>query len=113
MPWYRVATVSDVKPDMPVAVAIGHSRLAVYRVGDAFYAMEDVCPHAHALLSTGFIEDDCVECPLHSARFHIVTGKCLAPPADRDLVTFPVKVEDNGIFVELQVELDVAAELLP
>jgi NAD(P)H-dependent nitrite reductase small subunit len=104
MPWYRVAAIDDVKPDMPVAVTIGAGQLAVYRIGDTFHAMEDVCPHAYALLSTGFIEDDCVECPLHSAKFHILTGKCLAPPANRDLTTFPVKVEADDIFVELQVQ---------
>ena len=38
---------------------------------------------------------------LHQALFHIPTGKCLGPPADTDLVAFPVKVEGPDILVDL------------
>jgi 3-phenylpropionate/trans-cinnamate dioxygenase ferredoxin subunit len=51
-------------------------------------------------LSDGFIEGNEIECPLHAACFDITTGECLAPPADRDLVTYPVKVEGDEVFVE-------------
>jgi nitrite reductase/ring-hydroxylating ferredoxin subunit len=53
-------------------------------------------------LSDGFIEGNEIECPLHAARFEISTGQCLAPPADRDLVTYAVKVEGDEVFVGLE-----------
>ena len=101
MAWQRVASVADVQPDRPLPVTIGEMELAIYRIGDNFFALDDICPHAYAQLSSGYVEGDQVECPLHQAAFHIPTGKCLAPPADRDLATFPVKVEGNDIFIDL------------
>ena len=101
MAWQRAASVADMEPDKGLPVTIGAKQLAIYRVGENFYALEGVCPHAEALLSDGFIDGDKVECPLHQALFHIPTGKCLGPPADRDLATFPVKVEGNDILIDL------------
>jgi len=101
MAWKRVASIAEVHPDSALPLTIEGKELALYRLGDNFYALEDVCPHAYALLSGGFIEGDQIECPLHAARFHIPSGKCLAPPADQDLATYAVKAEGNDIYVDL------------
>jgi 3-phenylpropionate/trans-cinnamate dioxygenase ferredoxin subunit len=99
MMWHRVAAAADVKEGEAIAVEVGDCQIALCRVGGTVYAFENVCPHAYALLSDGFIEDNEIECPLHAARFEIPTGQCTAPPADRDLVTYPVKVEGEVVFV--------------
>jgi len=101
MAWQRVAYVADVHPDRGLSVNVAGKELAVYRVGDDVYALEDVCPHAYALLSDGFVEGDTVECPLHQAIFHIPSGKCMAAPADSDLATFPVKIEGEDVLVDV------------
>lgn len=101
MAWQRAASVADVKADQGLPVKVGDKTLAIYRVGDNVYALEDVCPHADALLSSGFIDGDKVECPLHQAQFHIPSGKCLGPPADRDLVMFPARIEGNDVLVDI------------
>ena len=65
--------------------------------------LEDVCPHAYALLSQGFVEDGKVECPLHEAVFDVKTGQCLHGPGGRNLNRYPVRVFENQIqitFVE-------------
>jgi NAD(P)H-dependent nitrite reductase small subunit len=99
--WHRVAASADVKEGEAIAVEIGDAQIALCRVGGTIYAFENVCPHAYALLSDGFIEGNEIECPLHAARFEMTTGECLAPPADRDLNTFPVKVEGDEVLVEI------------
>ncbi len=101
MAWQRVASTAEVKEDAPVPVTLGDKQLAVYRLGDSYYALDDVCPHAYALLSSGFIEGDRVECPLHQAAFHIPTGKCVAPPAEEDLKKYPLKIEGDDIFIDV------------
>lgn len=101
MTWHRVASVKDVDPGKALPFAIGGKELALYFIDQTYYALADVCPHAYALLSAGFVEGDSVECPLHAALFHIPTGKCLTPPADRDLATFPVRVDGDDIYIEL------------
>jgi NAD(P)H-dependent nitrite reductase small subunit len=99
--WHRVAAASQVAEGEAVAVRVGDRQIALCRAGGTLYAFENVCPHAYALLSDGFIEDGEIECPLHAARFEMSTGRCLAPPADRDLVTYKVKVEGDDVLVEI------------
>ena len=84
---------------MPFPFTLGERQFAIFQVGDSYYALDNICPHAFAMMSDGFVEGDTVECPLHGAKFHIPSGRCLAPPADVDLKSYPVKVENNKIFV--------------
>ncbi len=97
--WHDVAAPEDVAEDMPITVKLGDRDVGLYRLNGTFYALEDVCPHAYALLSQGFIEGDEIECPLHGAKFHIPTGRCTKEPADRDLQRYAVKVESGRLFV--------------
>ena len=101
MAWQHAASIADVKEDQGFQVKIGEKELALFRVGDKVYALEGICPHAEALLAEGFIDGDKIECPLHQAQFHIPSGKCLGPPADRDLESFPAKIEGNEILVDV------------
>jgi 3-phenylpropionate/trans-cinnamate dioxygenase ferredoxin subunit len=101
MAWQRAASATDVKPDKGLTTKVGDTAVALFRIGDQVYAVEAICPHAEAELAEGFIDQDKVECPLHQAQFHIPTGKCLGPPADRDLVIFPAKIEGNDILVDI------------
>jgi len=102
--WHRVASTDELDEDEPKGVKVGSSMIAIFQVGDAYYATDDVCTHEFALLSGGWVEGDTVECPLHQARFHIPTGKCLGPPGDGDVATHPVKVEGTDIFVGIPVK---------
>jgi nitrite reductase/ring-hydroxylating ferredoxin subunit len=97
--WHRVATDGDIAEGAAIGVEVGDIRIGLCRLGGTLHAFENVCPHAFALLSDGFIEDNEIECPLHAARFEIPTGRCTSPPADRDLATYRVKVEDGDVFV--------------
>ncbi len=97
--WRRVAEVDEIDDDEPRQVLVGKRIIALYKVGRVFYATDDTCTHEFASLSDGYIEGDTIECPLHQARFHIPTGKVLDLPAEDDLATYPVRVEDGLIYV--------------
>ena len=99
--WHRVGNVDDVAEGAPLAAMAGGAAIGVYLVGGTLYAIENVCPHAFALLTDGWAEGDEIECPLHQALFRISTGECLREPADRNLTTYPVKVEDGSILVRV------------
>lgn len=100
--WVRVANVSDVAEGQVHSVRVGDREIALYHLaGGDFRATDNVCTHEYALLSDGWLEDGCIECPLHAARFSIVTGKCLAEPGETDLATYEVKVEGGEILVKL------------
>jgi 3-phenylpropionate/trans-cinnamate dioxygenase ferredoxin subunit len=98
--WHDVAAAADVADDTPLAVKVGDRELGIYALNGTYYALEDVCPHAYALLSQGFVDGEEIECPLHGAKFHIPTGKCTKEPADRDLAKYEVRVEGGRLFVK-------------
>jgi 3-phenylpropionate/trans-cinnamate dioxygenase ferredoxin subunit len=101
MAWQRAASVAEVVADKGLQVKIGKMDVVIFRIGESLHALEAICPHADAYLAEGFIDDDKIECPLHQAQFHIPTGKCLGPPADRDLITYPIKIEGNDVLVDI------------
>jgi nitrite reductase/ring-hydroxylating ferredoxin subunit len=99
--WHRVAQLGDIVEDEPKGVRVGRNLIALYNIGGKIYATDNVCTHEFAELSDGFVDGDVVECPLHQARFHIPTGKVVAPPATEDLPVFPVRVDGDDVLVGL------------
>ena len=100
--WVRVASEADVAEGQVHAVRAGGREIALYRLpGDDFRATDNVCSHEYALLSDGWLENGCIECPLHAARFDIKTGKALCAPAETDLQVFEVKREAGDLFVKV------------
>jgi nitrite reductase/ring-hydroxylating ferredoxin subunit len=43
------------------------------------FAIEDACNHAGASLAEGWLEGDCVVCPMHAYVFELRTGRLLRP----------------------------------
>jgi nitrite reductase/ring-hydroxylating ferredoxin subunit len=99
--WHDVAAREALDPDFPTGVEVNGQKIGLFLSSDQVFATEDVCPHAFALLSQGFQEDGFIECPLHAARFEIATGKCMNEIGQRDLKTFPIKIEGGRVSVQI------------
>jgi nitrite reductase/ring-hydroxylating ferredoxin subunit len=99
--WHDVAARESLDADFPTGVEVKGQKIGIFLSGDQVFATEDVCPHAFALLSQGFQEDGFIECPLHAAKFEIATGKCMNEIGQRDLKTFPIKVVDGRVCVQV------------
>ena len=87
-----------------VTVAPG-TFVGVYNCGGNLYAIEDRCSHDDGPLCEGDWEvDECiVVCPRHGSRFDIRTGRALTLPAYLPVETFPVRVEDGMVKVDVSV----------
>lgn len=100
--WVRVASRSDVAEGQVLGVRVGDKEVALYHLpGGEFRATDNVCTHEYALLSEGWLENGCIECPLHAAQFDVRTGKALCAPAEEDLAVFEVKVEGEDLLVKM------------
>jgi 3-phenylpropionate/trans-cinnamate dioxygenase ferredoxin component len=100
MEWIRVASASELGDDEAKTVNVAGNAVALYRIDDEFFATESMCTHGKALLSDGFVEDGCIECPLHQGRFDIRTGKALCAPVTIGLRTYSVKRDCDDIYVQ-------------
>ena len=65
------------------------------------FATDLICTHAEADLSTGFLSDEGIRCPLHLSVFNLENGKPQNLPAEVPLKTYNVKIEQNEIYVEV------------
>lgn len=75
---------------------------AIFRTADGeYYATDDICTHEYAHISDGFVEGTTVECPRHAGCFDIRTGEALNPPVCVNLKTFPVKIVDGMVYVNV------------
>ena len=97
--WHQTIPFSQLDDEEPTQVKIDDKLIALCKLGDQAFAVDDVCTHEFASLSDGIIENDCIECPLHQALFDIRTGKVLSSPALIDLAVYSVKIENGMIWV--------------
>lgn len=101
--WHDVASRGDLDADFPLGVEVKGHNIGLYLQDGQVHALEDICPHAYALLSQGFQENGQIECALHAARFDIATGKCLNEIGQHDLRCFPVKVEEGRVSIRIPI----------
>jgi nitrite reductase/ring-hydroxylating ferredoxin subunit len=99
--WHKVAGKSEVAEGEVLGTTIGDKQVAVYMIGGELYATDNICTHAYACLSDGYLEDGIIECPLHAGRFEVKTGKALGSPVTQDVAVFPVKLVGDDIMVKL------------
>ena len=100
MTWKHICAASKMSEGEPFGFKVGDQRVALYKVDDEIFATDDVCSHAFALLSTGFLEGHVVECPLHGAMFDVRDGKCRSGTY-KDIRAFKVEIRDGEIYVHL------------
>ncbi len=88
--------LADLRDRQPRRVVIDGVHVALVRVGDEVFAVNDVCSHAEVSLSEGEVSDCTIECWLHGSRFDLRTGEPSGPPAFESIATYPVQIEGQG-----------------
>ena len=100
--WVALGPADQVPPgDVRVFDLPDGGSVAVCNADGKLYAVEDVCTHDGGPLGEGFLEGCAIECPRHGAQFDIRTGEVLRAPAYLPIGTFPVRVEDGRIEIEI------------
>ena len=97
--FHQVAKTSEI-PDGGFELCEADDQLVIlFRVGDEFYCIDDVCTHDGGTLSDGLVQGCEIECPRHGARFDIRNGQALTMPATQSTRSHQVKVQDGEIWV--------------
>jgi len=78
----------------------GHAVL-LCRTRDGFHAVQNICTHAYARLDEGRLRGTRLICPLHGASFDVRDGRVLGAPANQPLRTYPVRIVDGQVEVEI------------
>ncbi|MDG3005271.1 non-heme iron oxygenase ferredoxin subunit [Paludisphaera mucosa] len=97
----KIAAASELAPGGKKLVDVDGRALALFRVGDEYYVIDDVCTHDGGPLAEGELDGVQVECPRHGARFDVRTGAAVRFPAIEPVPTHPVEVRDDGVYVRI------------
>ena len=99
--WIDVAPTSELQAGDRKVVHSEIGPIAVFNLAGDLFAIEDVCTHDGGELASGACDGDQIICPRHGARFCIRTGKVMAPPAFEDIETFPTRIENETVQVDI------------
>ncbi|MCC5887044.1 MAG: non-heme iron oxygenase ferredoxin subunit [Gammaproteobacteria bacterium] len=99
--FHPLALTSDVAPGKNKAFQLDGHDILVCNINGEFYAVRNMCSHAEEKLEGGRIRGHCVVCPKHGARFDLKDGRHLTPPAWTGIATYPLRVVDDRIEVQL------------
>ncbi len=100
--WTRACAAGDIDPEDLIRFDHqGQTFVVIRSPDDSYFAMDGVCSHEHVHLCDGLVMDNIVECPKHNAQFNYRTGEATRAPACINLKTFPVRVQDGDVWIEV------------
>ena len=99
-----VCKLADIVPNTGVCALVGDRQVAIFRVDDCVYAIDNYDPFSRAnVLSRGIVGDLkgelVVASPVYKQHFSLATGQCLE---DREVCVpvYAVRIEKEMIWVE-------------
>ena len=100
--WVRACDANDVEAEDLVRFDHGDRTFAVYRSpNDEYFCTDGLCTHEQVHLADGLVMDYEIECPKHNATFDYRTGEAKRAPACVNLATYPVKIENGSVWIEI------------
>lgn len=98
----KIGTVSDFAAGTATKVAVNGTNVAVVRIGDDFYAINDRCSHGNVSLSEGQVWADTkeLECVKHGSAFSLENGCPNTLPATQPVTVYTVTVKGDEVFIE-------------
>ncbi len=95
--WIDVCAENALANGENIVVELDGTEVAIFKIDQQFYAIEDVCTHDGAEIASGELDGDEIICPRHGARFCVKTGAVKCAPAYENVETFPVRVEEGRL----------------
>jgi 3-phenylpropionate/trans-cinnamate dioxygenase ferredoxin subunit len=100
--WVNACATDDIDEEDVIRFDHAEHTYAIYRLEDGrFCATAGLCTHEKVHLADGLVMGQIIECPKHNGRFDIPSGQAKGAPVCVNLRTFPVKVEDGRVFIDL------------
>ena len=100
--WVDVCSPSEIEEEDLVRFDRGDRTFAVYRsADDEYFCTDGLCTHEQVHLAGGLVMDNIIECPKHNGRFDYRTGEAKGAPVCVDLNTYPTKIENGRVLIQI------------
>ena len=99
----RLCGRDDLEPSTARRFDVGGCRIALVRLADDFYALDDTCSHEDYSLSEGQVfDEECeLECWKHGSVFDLRTGEPRSLPATKPVTVYRVELRGDDVMVEV------------
>jgi 3-phenylpropionate/trans-cinnamate dioxygenase ferredoxin subunit len=100
--WVEACATDEIDEEDVMRFDHGAFTFAIYRsADDKFFATDGLCTHEQVHLADGLVMGNIIECPMHNGRFNYRTGEAKGAPVCVNLKTYPVKIEDGKVLVQI------------
>ena len=106
--WISVGRSDDFASDLGGCVKVQGKQIAIFNIKERteWYAVQNLCPHdKRMVLSRSLVgsagDEPKISCPLHKNGFSLKDGKHISEGDIDDLTTYPIKVEDGHVFLQV------------
>ena len=100
--WIEACAADDIDAEDVIRFDHAGRTFAIYRSPeDTYHATDGLCTHEKIHLADGLVMDNVIECPKHNGRFDYKSGQALGAPVCVNLRTYPVKVEDGKVLIDI------------
>lgn len=108
MGFQRVAKIEDLWGGEMIGLEVNGERVLLVNVDNRIYAYADTCPHQNSRLSEGTLTDKILRCGRHHWEFDVCSGSGVNP-RNTCLKVFPIRVDGEDIFVDINVVSSLGA----
>ncbi len=98
--WINVFNENALMNGENSVIDVDGTDVAIFKIGDDFFAIEDVCSHDGTEIASGELDGDEIICPRHGARFCVKTGAVKSAPAYEDIHSYPVRIVDGMVQIK-------------
>ncbi|MEI6146687.1 MAG: non-heme iron oxygenase ferredoxin subunit [Methylococcales bacterium] len=98
--WINVFNENALMNGENSVIDVDGTDVAIFKIEDNFYAIEDVCSHDGTEIASGELDGDEIICPRHGARFCIKTGAVKSAPAYEDIHSYPLRIVDGMVQIK-------------
>ena len=109
MHFVHVAQASDLPAGQKTKVSVEGREICLVNTGDAFFALDNTCPHMGGSLADGALIGNRIVCPRHGSVFDVTNGKALKrgrmlliPVNIHDIQSYPVKTAGDDILIGIE-----------
>lgn len=100
--WIDACATGDIDEEDLIRFDHGSQTYAIYHSPEGkFFATAGKCTHEEVHLCDGLVMGHLIECPKHNGQFDYRTGEAKRAPVYVNLRTFPVKVKDERVFIDV------------
>jgi nitrite reductase (NADH) large subunit len=102
--WVAVCALEDIQSDAGVCALVDGQQIAIFRLGESLYALDNLDPASDAnVLSRGIVGDVqgelVVASPIYKHHYSLLTGRCLED-ATRSVNVYAVRLTASRVWVQ-------------